>query len=78
MLRRRWDDAREEAVQEAITVGDEALASRISHFQFRNIRPTADSEITDVDHSNLLLGHVKGDITKRVYRRTGALAKPTK
>jgi hypothetical protein len=54
------------------------LASRISQFQFRDIRPKAASEIDDVDHASLLLGHTKGDITERVYRRVGAIAKPTK
>ncbi|PSS51646.1 tyrosine-type recombinase/integrase [Pseudomonas sp. BBP2017] len=78
MLRRRWDDAREEAVKEATACGDQALAGRISQFQFRDIRPKAASEITDVEHASLLLGHTKGDITERVYRRVGALAKPTK
>ncbi|CAK15045.1 tyrosine-type recombinase/integrase [Pseudomonas entomophila] len=78
MLRHRWDDAREEAVKEATAAGDQVLASRISQFQFRDIRPKAASEIADVDHASLLLGHTKGDITERVYRRVGALAKPTK
>lgn len=78
MLRHRWDDAREEAVKEAVASGDQVLAVRISQFQFRDIRPKAASEITDIDHASLLLGHTKGDITERVYRRVGALAKPTK
>ncbi|MCW2272180.1 tyrosine-type recombinase/integrase [Pseudomonas sp. JUb96] len=78
MLRHRWDDAREDAVKEAVSAGDQVLAGRISQFQFRDIRPKAASEITDVDHASLLLGHTKGDITERVYRRVGALAKPTK
>ncbi|WP_430310062.1 tyrosine-type recombinase/integrase [Pseudomonas sp. PONIH3] len=78
MLRHRWDDAREQAVKEAVAAGDQVLAGRISQFQFRDIRPKAASEITDVDHASLLLGHTKGDITERVYRRVGALAKPTK
>lgn len=78
MLRRRWDDAREEAMKAAMAAGDQALAGRISQFQFRDIRPKAASEITDVDHASMLLGHTKGDITERVYRRVGAIAKPTK
>ncbi|MBF8692555.1 tyrosine-type recombinase/integrase [Pseudomonas fulva] len=78
MLRHRWDDAREEAVKDAVAAGDQVLASRIRQFQFRDIRPKAASEITDIDHASLLLGHTKGDITERVYRRVGALAKPTK
>lgn len=34
--------------------------------QFRDIRPKAVSEITNVDHVSLLLGHIKGDIAERV------------
>jgi hypothetical protein len=68
MLRHRWDDAREDAVKEAVAAGDQVLAVRISQFQFRDIRPKAASEITDVDHAGLLLGHTKGYLTERVYR----------
>ena len=39
MLRCRWDDAREEAVKEAVASGGNHLAERISQFQFRDIRP---------------------------------------
>ncbi|MGY5333027.1 MULTISPECIES: phage integrase [Pseudomonas] len=78
MLRRRWDDARDEAAKAAEADGDMILASRIRQFQFRDIRPKAASEITNVEDASLLLGHTKGDITERVYRRIGALAKPTK
>ncbi|MFJ3151057.1 MULTISPECIES: site-specific integrase [Pseudomonas] len=78
MLRHRRDDAREEAVKEAVAADDQVLASRISQFQFRDIRPKAASKIVDVDHASLLLGHTKGDITGRVYHRVGALAKPAK
>ncbi|VVP05831.1 hypothetical protein PS903_03020 [Pseudomonas fluorescens] len=78
MLRDRWDKAREKAKKEAIETGDMLLAGRISSFQFRDIRPKAASEITDVGEASLLLGHTKGDITERVYRRVGAIAKPSK
>lgn len=78
MLRKRWDLAREKARQVAIEMGDMLLAGRISEFQFRDIRPKAASEITDVGEASLLLGHTKGDITERVYRRVGAIAKPSK
>lgn len=78
MLRRRWDDARDDAAKAAEADGDMILASRIRQFQFRDIRPKAASEITNVEDASLLLGHTKGDITERVYRRIGALAKPTK
>ncbi|MNE78348.1 hypothetical protein D3C80_1747430 [compost metagenome] len=78
MLRDRWDKAREKAKKEAIETGDTLLAGRISSFQFRDIRPKAASEITDIGEASLLLGHTKGDITERVYRRVGAIAKPSK
>jgi len=78
MLRKRWDTAREKARLEAIKAGDELLASRIGSFQFRDIRPKAASEITDIGEASLLLGHTKGDITERVYRRIGAIARPSK
>jgi len=78
MLRNRWDDARDAAAKEADAAGDALLASRIRQFQFRDIRPKAASEIKDIEDASLLLGHTKGDITERVYRRVGAIAKPTK
>ena len=52
MLRHRWDDAREEAVKEAVAPGDQVRAGRISQFQFRDIRPKAASEITDIDQAS--------------------------
>ena len=78
MLRHRWDDAWQEAMKATVAGGDQVLAARIRQFQFRDIRPKAASDITDVDHASLLLGHTMGDITERVCRRVGALAKPTK
>lgn len=78
MLRHRWDDAREDAAKAATEMGDAVLASKIRQFQFRDIRPKAASEITSIEDASLLLGHTKGDITERVYRRVGAVAKPTK
>jgi integrase len=78
MLRKRWDAARKKAKLEALEKGDELLAKRIGEFQFRDIRPKAALEISDVGDASLLLGHTKGDITERVYRRIGAIAKPSK
>jgi integrase len=78
MLRNRWDDARDLAKVEALAEGDTLLATRIGQFQFRDIRPKAASEIKDIEDASLLLGHTKGDITERVYRRVGAIAKPSK
>ncbi|MCK3839886.1 MULTISPECIES: tyrosine-type recombinase/integrase [Pseudomonas] len=78
MLRLRWDKAREKAQQNAIEQGDPLLAAKIGGFQFRDIRPKAASEIIDIGDASLLLGHSKQEITKRVYRRIGATAKPSK
>jgi len=78
MLRDRWDKAREKAKRQAEELGDTLLAEKIGSFQFRDIRPKAASEIIDVADASLLLGHTKGDITERVYRRIGAIAKPSK
>lgn len=78
MLRKRWDEARDKARVEATEQGDTLLAGRIAEFQFRDIRPKAASEIKDIGDASLLLGHTKGDITERVYRRIGAIAKPSK
>ena len=54
------------------------LARRIAQFQFRDIRPKAASEINDLSEASILLGHSKEGITERVYRRVGAIAKPSK
>lgn len=78
MLRNRWQDAREGARAKAIAEKKPELANRIAQFQFRDIRPKAASEITDLGDASLLLGHSKEGITERVYRRIGAIAKPSK
>lgn len=78
MLRHRWDEAREAAAVAAEQAGDPDSAKRIRQFQFRDIRPKAASEIHDVADASLLLGHSKEGITERVYRRVGAIAKPSK
>lgn len=78
MLRNRWDDARESAVAKADEAGEHDLAARIRQFQFRDIRPKAASEIRDLSEASVLLGHSKEGITERVYRRVGAVAKPSK
>ncbi len=78
MLRKRWDEARKSARLKATNDGDVALAKRIAEFQFRDIRPKAASEIEDIAEASILLGHTKGDITERVYRRIGAIAQPSK
>lgn len=78
MLRRRWDEAREKARLAAEADGDALLATRIGAFQFRDIRPKAASEIKNLEDASLLLGHTKSEITKKVYRRVGTTAKPSK
>lgn len=78
MLRNRWDDAREKAVDLAASEGRDSDAEKIRQFQFKDIRPKAASEITDIADASLLLGHSEQEITKRVYRRIGAVAQPSK
>lgn len=78
MLRNRWQHARETARLKAISNKQPELANRIAQFQFRDIRPKAASEINDLADASLLLGHSKEGITERVYRRVGAIAKPSK
>jgi|TARA_R100001143_G_scaffold60368_1_gene59801 integrase len=78
MLRNRWDDARNAAALTADEMGDAELAVRIRQFQFRDIRPKAASEILDLTDASMLLGHTKEQITERVYRRVGAIVKPSK
>ena len=78
MLRNRWAETRQNAADEANASGARELATRILQFQFRDIRPKAASEIIDVGDASRLLGHSKEGITERVYRRVGAIAKPTK
>ncbi|ERO65525.1 phage integrase [Pseudomonas piscis] len=78
MLRNRWDDARETARLRAVAEGKPEVAEKISQFQFKDIRPKAASEIHDIADASLLLGHSEQEITKRVYRRLGAIAKPSK
>jgi integrase len=78
MLRLRWDAARELAKNAATEKADEQMAVRIAQFQFRDIRPKAASEITDLKDASRLLGHTEEELTERVYRRVGAIAKPSK
>lgn len=77
MLQNRWDDAREAAAAKAAEASEQELAVRIRQFQFRDIRPKAASEIRDLSDASLLLGHSTEGITERVYRRVGAIAKPS-
>lgn len=58
--------------------GNTDLTAKDRQFQFRDIRPKAASEINDLSEASVLLGHSKEGITERVYRRAGAIAKPSK
>lgn len=78
MLRDRFDTARIAAAAKAGKARQEDLAKRIRAFQFRDIRPKAASEMTNLQDASDLLGHTDKGITKRVYRRAGELVKPTK
>lgn len=78
MLRNRWADAREAARVKAMAEKKSDLAKQIAQFQFRDIRPKAASEINDLGDASTLLGHSKAEMTERVYRRVGAIAKPSK
>jgi len=80
MLRNRWADAREAARVKAELEKKPDLANRIAQFQlqFRDIRPKAASEINDLSEASVLLSHSKEGVAQRVYRRVGAIAKPSK
>ena len=78
MLRRRFDDARDKAATMALEREDDQLAAAIRNFQFRDIRPKAASEITDLGKASRLLGHTDKRITETVYRRVGEIVEPTK
>lgn len=77
MLQLRWDAARDQARGAEIEASDEQLAKRIGEFQFRDIRPKAVTEINNVKEASRLLGHTEEEITKLVYMRVGAIAKPS-
>lgn len=78
MLRLRFGDARKSAIEYALEREDRLLAEQIRQFQFRDIRPKAASEITDLSHASRLLGHTDKRITETVYRRVGEIVKPTR
>lgn len=78
MLRDRWEAAREAAQKAAIEAGDPGLGELIREFQFKDIRPKAATEINDLKEASRLLGHTEEEITKTVYVRRGAIAKPSK
>ncbi|MCH8622897.1 hypothetical protein [Undibacterium sp. TS12] len=58
--------------------GNAALSTRISNFQFRDMRAKAATEIADISDASKLLDHTEQEITKKVYRRLGEDVKPTR
>ena len=78
MLRTRFEDARTAAALKAEKEGDVDLAARIRRMWFTDNRPKAASEIADIKDASKLLGHSEEAITRRVYRRVGERAKPTR
>ena len=78
MLRLRFDDARLQAVREALENQDMTLAESVRQFQFRDIRPKAASEIDNLGDASRLPGHTDKRITETVYRRVGVIVKPTR
>ncbi len=78
MLRSRFEDAREAAAVKAEKAGDAELAARIRRMWFTDNRPKAASEIEDIKAASKLLGHSEEAITRKVYRRVGERAKPTR
>lgn len=78
MLRTRFEAARAAAAAKATTDGDAELATRILRMWFTDNRPKAASDIDDIKDASKLLGHSEEDITRKVYRRVGERAKPTR
>lgn len=72
-VRQRWEKARTAAAEAYPDLADD-----IRQFSFRDLRPKAASDATDLAHASKLLGHTEQAITKTVYRRVGETVKPTK
>lgn len=77
MLTNRWNEAKEQAIAEAVLENDHDLAGKIREFKFMDIRPRAASDIDDISQAAKLLGHSSEKITKQVYRRRGEVVNPT-
>lgn len=77
-LRDRFNDARAAAAMTARAHGDAELAARIRRMWFTDNRPKAASDIEDIKAASKLLGHSEEEITRKVYRRVGERAKPTR
>lgn len=76
MRRYRFDNARIDAVNEALANNDKELAERISKFQFKDLRPKAASDMNNIELASKLLGHSKEAITRQVYIRTAQEVEP--
>lgn len=76
MRRYRFENARIDAVNEALANNDEELANRIKEFQFKDLRPKAASDMNDITLASKLLGHTKEAITRKVYIRIGQEVEP--
>lgn len=78
MLQNRWKAVRE-ATQKAVIEADAPeLEALIRESQLKDIRPKTATEINDLKEASRLLGHTEEEITKTVYVRRGAIAKPSK
>ena len=72
MLRLRFDDARLQAVREALENQDMTLAESVRQFQFRDIRPKAASEIDDLGgHEPVAGAHGQADHREGVQESWG-------
>ncbi|UYZ83173.1 tyrosine-type recombinase/integrase [Entomomonas sp. E2T0] len=76
MLRNRFENARIDAMNEALSNKDQDLADRIKQFQFRDTRSKAASDMNDISAASKLLGHSKEKITRDVYIRIGQEVDP--
>lgn len=76
MRRYRFENARIDAANEALTNNDEELAKRIKEFQFKDLRPKAASDMNNIELASKLLGHTKEEITRKVYIRIGQEVEP--
>lgn len=76
MLRNRFENARIDAINEALSNKDQELADKVKQFQFRDTRSKAASDMNDISAASKLLGHSKEQITKSVYIRKGQEVDP--
>lgn len=76
MLRNRFDNARIDAINKALSINDVELADKIKQFQFRDTRSKVASDMNDITAASRLLGHSKEQITRSVYVRTGQEVAP--